>query len=199
MPCLTPITLVRKTRGSRDNQNSLTDVVPCGKCPECHRRRQSGWAFRLEKEQLHSMTSAFTTLTYEDKYLPFSKHGNMTLRPSDHQKFMKKLRKKIRSDKRLTPNQPSLKYYAVGEYGATYERPHYHQIIFNLPQYYIDRPQIISDIWGMGSIQVAECNIKTINYVTGYIIKQIDNKSRHHLDDRIHEFSHMSKAWAHST
>lgn len=190
--CLTPLTLYRKERGIKNNH---TDVVPCGRCPNCLKRRINQWAFRLEKEQQISKSASFLTLTYDEEALPYSEGGYPTLVPKDHQLFMKKLRKHLHDNRfkyNITPNT-KLKYYAVGEYGDTNYRPHYHSILFNLPQKLIDDESIVENIWGKGKIQVAVCNPASIKYVAGYVNKRIHPKKQDELDDRLIEFSHMSK------
>ena len=191
--CLTPLTLYRKDKKSfRGDVGINTDVVPCGKCPNCIKRRQNQWIYRLTQEQQVSQSSAFITLTYEN--CPLNEKGYPTLLKEDHQKFIKRLRKRIRKDRfkyNITPNT-KIKYYAVGEYGTKYWRPHYHSILFNLPDAYIQKPEIITDIWGKGITQVAECNQKTIAYVTKYISKK-QNQEILDANGQLREFSLMSK------
>lgn len=190
--CLTPITLYRKERG-RDDKH--TQVVPCGRCPNCIKRRISMWSFRLQEEMKVSVSSSFITLTYDDDHLPFSENGLMTLDKRDHQLFMKKLRKHLHSNrfKYGIYKDTKLKYYAVGEYGSDTYRPHYHYIMFNLPEKLILDQSIIEAIWDKGRVQVAVCNPKTINYVVGYVNKRNFANTVHPDDDRLLECSMMSK------
>lgn len=176
-------------------QDKHTDTVPCGRCPACLKRRIHQWSFRLQKEQEIALTASFITLTYDEEHLPYSEGGYPTLVKKDHQLFMKKLRKYLHQQRfayNITPNT-KLKYYAVGEYGDENHRPHYHSILFNLPQQLINDESIIEQIWDKGTIQVAVCNTATINYVAGYINKRIHPKTQDELDDRLIEFSLMSK------
>lgn len=172
-----------------------TDIVPCGRCPKCLKRRITQWSFRLQKEQEIALTSSFITLTYQDEDLPYSEGGYPTLIKKDHQLFMKKLRKHLHVNrfKYLITHDTKLKYYAVGEYGDINHRPHFHSILFNLPEQLIQDESIIEQIWGKGRIQVAVCNTSSINYVAGYINKRIHPKEQDELDDRTIEFSLMSK------
>lgn len=194
--CLTPLTIYRRERGIKDNH---TDVVPCGKCPNCLKRRVNQWSFRLRKEQEVSISSVFLTLTYSDENLPFSDNGLMTLDKTHHQKFMKRLRKhlKVYNYKYRIIEDLPLKYYAVGEYGTETHRPHFHSILFNLPDKMITDETIIENIWGLGRVQVAICNDSTIAYVAGYVNKRLtteyDDPKYNDLDDRIRECSMMSK------
>lgn len=174
--CLYPIT-IGKTEGLKRHK-----VVPCGKCITCKRRRQSAWSFRLLQEMQHSRSAAFLTLTYDDDHLVYG-DGRATLYKRDLQLFFKRLRK---AQAKLT--EDSIKYYSVGEYGSRTKRPHYHAIIFNVkPQLLFDG--VLSGIWKAGHVRVDECNIKTIQYVTKYVMK-----SNHEEYDGVQpEFSAMSK------
>ena len=113
--CITPFQV-------RDKITNQWMALPCGKCPNCMRRRTSGWSFRLIKEGERSETALFVTLTYDTKYVPLTKNGFMSLNKRHIQTYMKRLRKL--SDRKL-------KYYVCGEYGSKRDRPHYHMIIFN--------------------------------------------------------------------
>lgn len=177
--CLAPITLKRETKTM---QGSLTNVVPCGKCPRCLKRRLNAWAFRLVKEMEQSTSAIFLTLTYENA--PTSFNGHHTLIKSDYQKFTKRLRKNLQNS--------NIKYYACGEYGTTTQRPHYHAIVFNLPQTWITNSNKLLDIWGHGHINISPCNIATIKYVCKYVMKGKFTPTTDH-DDRNSDFSIMSK------
>lgn len=196
MQCLTPITLYRgKGKTSRlGKEFAFTDVVPCGKCSACLRRRQQNWIFRLLQEQKVSHNSSFLTLTYADEHLPFTDNGNMNLYVKDHQLFIKRLRKNA---KEHFPEeiQAPIRYYSCGEYGDESCRPHYHSIIFNLPNSYIKHPELLAKDWQKGHIYNAVCNVKTITYVSKYINKTqyTSREELDDLDDRKKEFSLMSK------
>ena len=189
MQCQSPF-LVRNQTTDVNNKN-LFQPVPCGKCIPCLKRRSGHWSFRVEQEAKYSKTSCFLTLTYEK--LPKSPNGLPTLHKPDFQKFFKRLRK-------LVPNQKGpkrLKYFACGEYGTTTQRPHYHAIVFNLPQHIINDASLIRKTWKHGHILVTNSNIKTINYVVGYITKggkqDLIDRIDGIYDDRQKEFQLMSK------
>lgn len=127
-------------------RNGLTMSIPCGRCPDCLKRRVSGWSFRLMQQDKVSEAAYFLTLTIDSDHLQFTPKRYMTLVKRDLQAFMKRLRDaqpvthydyreyvckrtgKVR--KRKIPVYMKLKYYAVGEYGSKKWRPHYHMIIF---------------------------------------------------------------------
>ena len=136
------------------------------------------WVFRLKQEQKVSSSSYFLTLTYNEQNLPHTPCGRPTLYRRDHQLFMKRLRKREKGAK--------IKYYAVGEYGSSTERPHYHSIIFN-----VQNVENIYKSWEMGHVRIDECNGATMAYVAKYVNKQTKFKDRN--DPRTPEFSNMSR------
>lgn len=151
---------------------------PCGKCPECLKRRVSGWSFRLLQEEKNSASALFLTLTYSTDTVPISDNGFMTLKKRDVQLFMKRLRKYHKLVK--------LKYYVVGEYGGKTNRPHYHMILFNANIKYVQ------DSWKNGQIHYGEVSGASVGYTLKYMMKQ-GKIPMHRNDDRVKEFSLMSK------
>lgn len=157
--------------------------VPCGKCAPCKHRRVSQWVFRLMQEEKRSIAAHFVTLTYDTDHVPISKNGFMTLDKTDLQKFFKRLRK-------LCPHK--LKYYAVGEYGTSTKRPHYHAIIFN-----VNDSECFAKAWSLdnsliGSVHVGSVTQSSIAYTMKYIDKSKFRRG-HQRDDRSPEFPIMSK------
>ena len=155
---------------------------PCGKCPACVRRRVSGWAFRLNKQSEQSNSAHFVTLTYNDEHIKKSKNGFETLVKKDVQDFFKRLRK-------LTKQKIS--YYAVGEYGDTGERPHYHIILFNA------NPKIVENAWKLNDITLGNVHFGDVGDASvGYTLKYISKDKKipqFNGDDRQKEFALMSK------
>lgn len=173
--CMNPIIL-------RYNQPDEMRVA-CGKCAPCIRKRVSMWSFRLEKQAEVSASALFVTLTYNDKHVPFSRKGYLTLDKTDLQKFFKRLRKYHKG--------LPIKYYACGEYGARTHRPHYHIILFNS-----NHADVIK-AWSLGNVEMGfthfrEAEHNAIGYTLKYITKE-KKVGKHHLDDRAKEFSLMSK------
>lgn len=157
--------------------------VPCGRCPNCKLRRINGWVFRLMQEERRSIAAHFVTFTYDTEFVPISANGFMTLRKSDFQDFMKRLRKLCD-----TP----IKYYVAGEYGSKNKRPHYHAIIFNVAD-----EDLYFKAWALGGVQLGGVHVgavtsSSISYTAKYIDKQ-EFRSVHGRDDRVPEFSMMSK------
>jgi hypothetical protein len=173
--CITPFYKKEQIRGEHI-------PFPCGKCPPCKKRRTSGWSFRLVKEGERSNSALFITLTYDTEFVPITTNGYMTLDLKDLQKFFKRLRK-------LTNEK--LKYYAVGEYGSTKKRPHYHIILFNA------NPEHIKRAWALNNKHIGAYHIGNVSHASiGYTLKYMSKKSSipmHQNDDRKKEFSVMSK------
>lgn len=180
MGCTTPFTVEHKLQGRIP--------VPCGKCPQCIARRISGWSFRLLQEEKNSTSAQFITLTYDTKHVPITRNGFMSLCKRDVQLFFKRLRKAQDSyylDKPQLQNE-SIKYYAVGEYGGKTLRPHYHIIMFNA------RIELIQDAWQNGNVHYGQVTGASVGYTMKYISKP-GRIPQHRNDDRIPEFSLMSK------
>lgn len=183
MVCITPLTL----KQGHNSKLSRTNIVPCGKCHKCKRARQNDWVFRLEQEQKNSVSSCFATLTYENP--PLSFNGHQTLEPNDLKLFWKRLRKYISV---YHSEYPSLKYYAVGEYGTKFLRPHYHAIIYNLPHKLIQNNEKFTKIWGSGYCDIAGASGASMRYTCGYIMQSTWEPSQDD-DDRSPQFSRMSQ------
>jgi hypothetical protein len=173
--CITPFYVKDKFTGENI-------PVPCSKCPPCKKRRTSGWSFRLVKEGERSISALFVTLTYNTENVPITKKGFMNLNKPDVQKFMKRLRKL---------SKQKLKYYVCGEYGFQKMRPHYHMIIFNADKEMIEKAWALNNK-PIGTIYIGEVNEASIGYTLKYMTKK-GKIPMHYNDDRIKEFSLMSK------
>lgn len=185
--CFSPIRVERSEFKTMDEQYAQ---VPCGRCPNCLKRRASNWGFRLQREAERSRTSLFVTLTYDSKFVPISKKGWMTLVKRDCQLFFKRLRKmhflKYGSDH-------PIRYYLAGEYGSQRKRPHYHIILFNADE--LDILKAWCDpVTGdpIGDVDIGNVSGASIAYTVKYINKGAW-KPMHVNDDRQPEFSLMSK------
>lgn len=112
--------------------------IPCGKCYHCKITKVNEWVTRMVLQSLYSKYVYFGTLTYgvtdtelfsetapclskinkERKLLPTP----ILLRKDHLQKFFKRLRKNTGA---------KFQYFACGEYGGTYGRPHFHYIMWS--------------------------------------------------------------------
>ena len=142
--------------------------VPCGKCVNCKRSRRQNWMLRLDYEnRLYTdMFNYFVTLTYDDEHLPIN-NGVGVLNQQDVTKFMKRFRKHF--------DVPFYKYYYVGEYGYHGSRPHYHVLMFHVPFNWNEMNVILRREWKLGFADIGTVTIKSINYVSGYFLEQLDN------------------------
>lgn len=181
MPCFKPLQAWRSRQTSSNgkrrlvfNKNEgfedLPVTVPCGRCIGCRLEKSRQWAMRCVHEASLYDNNCFLTLTYEDKQLP---HGG-TLVKAHHQKFIKRLRKKISPDK--------LRYYMCGEYGDETHRPHYHSLLFN----YCPADKILvkdgtnklyqspslTETWGHGHVWIGDVTFESAAYVARYVVKK---------------------------
>lgn len=178
--CIAPFYVDNPAYPLRSNSRQIP--APCGKCPPCLARRTSAWSFRLVQHDKIASSSYFITLTYSNENVTMSKRGFMTLVKRDWQLFVKRLRKA----QLLTNDNRKIRYYAVGEYGTSTWRPHFHAIIYDV------NAELIERAWGLGIIDIQPVNGATVGYTCKYI-----NKGKlipvHANDDRQPEFSLMSK------
>ena len=107
---------------------------------------------------------------------------NEELVKKDLQDFWKRLRKVI---------QVPIKYYAVGEYGEKFGRPHYHAITYGVG---IEDKKIIYEEWNKGQIHAGTVTEKSLRYVIDYTQKKLyGDEARKEYGERLPPFSLMSK------
>lgn len=163
--------------------------IPCGKCIGCRLDYSRKWATRCMLEASCYKNNAFVTLTYAPEFLPIRKNileetgeyvNTPTLQDKDLTKFMKDLRRYFE----YHYGENNIRFYACGEYGELYERPHYHIIIFNIeikdlePLFKNAMGQTIytskslETIWGKGIVRVGEVTWESAAYVARYVMKK---------------------------
>lgn len=148
MQCISPITM----RG----QTGDGITVPCGKCSACRISKSREWSIRLLHELTYQEKAGFFTFTYDEEHLP--KNGEISI--DELQRLFKRIRK-----------DHEVKYYACGEYGENYGRPHYHAIIFGLgPKDIIE----IKKYWKKGMVKIGTVTYESCRYVCDYINKYVD-------------------------
>lgn len=178
MNCVKPVVIrhpkeEERAKGSPYNQMT----VPCGKCLACTINRKREWKIRLLRELEDWKQSSFITLTYNNETLPIGE----TLIKKDLQDYLKRLRYYLGDNK--------IKYYAVGEYGDNYYRPHYHAIIFGS-----NDKELIEKSWNKGFVYVGNVTHDSIQYVTGYITKKLWGQfGKDVYGDRLPPFNLMSQ------
>lgn len=175
---------------------NVSRIVPCGKCNFCLQNRRNAWAFRLHYHLKSATTADFITLTYNNESLPIQVIGTRpyaVLDKEELQRFHKTLKQaqqrelkklKIKGKER---EKWKIKYYSVGEYGTTYNRPHYHSIIFNIhPE--VKKKLELNELWTKGTIFFGNVTERSIQYVAKYVIDKEQAE-----DARPRPFANMSK------
>ncbi|QGH72370.1 MAG: replication associated protein [Microviridae sp. ctQch27] len=171
----------------------------CGQCRSCRIDRRRIWAHRIMLEAKLSSASSFVTLTYEDGKLPKSVGSDSwTLSPEHLQGWLKRIRRKVMPSK--------LRFFAVGEYGETTFRPHYHAAIFGgsacmygVSQYSKVRTeccewcQLVTKSWGFGNTFVGQLTDRSAAYIAGYVVKKMTHRDDWRLQaGQCPEFARMS-------
>lgn len=140
--------------------------------------------------------SAFLTLTYSDTDLPITSRHLGTLNPKHLQDWLKRFRKAI---------EPSrIRFFAVGEYGETTERPHYHAVIFGFQsclwgttrsnrQRCCSQCELVQSTWQHGQVYLGTFGPESAAYVAGYVTKKLTQADNPWLQGRHPEFSRMSR------
>lgn len=176
MDCLQP-------KGISNPKTGQSMRVRCGKCLPCKKARAGSWTIRLSEELKKSRDNWFVTLTISDENLTWG-YDKPTLSKWDVQRFMRYLRRNNAGQK--------MRYFAVGEYGETTKRPHYHILLFNTNLSNHKLMAYISDqSWKKGYVHVGEVTEASIRYVAGYMEKGLYSTD---VDESIQrEFNLMSK------
>ena len=162
--------------------------------------------------------NSFITLTFNDEFLPQDQSLDIVV----FQKFMKRLRKYLSSKKyddlaRLNgwSTSPKIRFYACGEYGENFGRPHYHACIFgfSFPDKVIwkksnDNPlyrsPILEKVWPFGYCSVGDLTFESAAYTARYILKKVNgdlandhyeqfNPETGEITQRKPEYTNMSK------
>lgn len=153
MRCLEPMSIQKPGQGNKYNRIT----VPCGKCAACYQNKQNNWVTRLELQLKYSSNCYFVTLTYEE--MP----EDLSISKRELQLFFKRLRKNYKLEK--------LKYFAVGEYGENFQRPHYHLLLFNFIKDQFKAHDAIFETWNNGFIHMGTITTASIKYATKYCLK----------------------------
>lgn len=174
---LTPTGWRFAAAGKKRYTDKLQRYVSCGQCIGCRLERSRQWAVRSVHEAQFHDENYFLTLTYDDKNLP--RDGSLCSKTL--QKFWKKFRK--------AHPLMRFKYYAAGEYGDNYGRPHYHASVFGmeLPDlqpsfksstgFQMYSSSILERIWSNGAVYVAPLTFETAAYTARYICKKVTGKN----------------------
>lgn len=182
-------------------------ILPCGKCIACRINKASEWAQRimLEAKYHPQDTCWFTTFTYNDDNLVYVDDTDGAVRPTLVPEHLTKLIKDIRRYYEYHYNHSGIRFYAVGEYGDLYLRPHFHIIFFNLPlydkKYFTVRNKApvyhVPDLdrcWKKGFIEVTPLTYDNAAYAARYTQKKVNGFiTKVHYGNLTPEFLRMSR------
>ena len=167
--------------------------VPCGQCIGCRLQRSSEWALRMKHEARYHEENCFLTLTYNDENLP----PDRSLEHRHVQLFLKRLRKSLGSKK--------IKYFCAGEYGDTYQRPHYHLIVFghNFSDrvrhsrtesgHWLFQSDDLDALWRRGFSLIGDVTYESAQYCAKYCLKKVTGKAAEaHYNGRKPDYAVMS-------
>lgn len=167
--------------------------IPCGQCIGCRLERSRNWAVRCVHEASLYKENCFLTLTYDDLHLP----SKGSLVKKDLQDFWKRLRKAIEPNK--------LRYFACGEYGEQFQRPHYHACVFGYfpsdAKLYTIRfgsrlfiSPLIGRLWPFGFHTIGDVTFDSAAYVARYVLKKVNgDNAANYYDGRESEYVVMSR------
>lgn len=161
MQCTNPYTV-------GNDENSFK--VPCNKCISCKIAHSREWAIRILHESRYYDSSLFLTLTYNDESLP----DNLSINKGELQRFFKRLR--------IKDKERNYKYFACGEYGDKYGRPHYHSCVFGMQlsdfkeKFINGKKYWYHDCWPNGIIHCGLVEYNSARYVADYVFKKYNGK-----------------------
>jgi hypothetical protein len=187
MNCISPITGWRSKRVNANGNRPITFnrsegfvdmevTIPCGRCVGCRLKHAASWALRCTHEAQMHKDNSFITLTYNNEHLP----KDHSIHKEELQKFFKRLRKNTGEE---------FRYFACGEYGEDYGRPHYHALLFGLD--FNDKKRFhrlgkyghnlytsptLTSIWGKGYAYIGSMTYESACYVSRYVMKKRKGK-----------------------
>jgi len=161
--------------------------LPCGRCIGCKQDRARTWSIRLMHEAQLYDSSLFLTLDYAPEHLPSS----LSLEYQDFQGFMKRVRKTIRGVNPSPNGKFPVRFFCAGEYGAKFQRPHWHAVLFNFDlkdkQRFHNgtyRSSEIERLWGRGNVVIGDLTASSAAYVAGYTMGKVyGHRAAEHYED----------------
>lgn len=135
--------------------------------------------------QFHSQSS-FATFTFEKE------PSDGSIRVAHISSTLHRLRDRLREESR------KVRFFAVGEYGEQFGRPHYHAALFGVsPQ----EQDVVAASWNSlvdtlgavpGFVHLGTLTPNSAGYVAGYVVKKIA-RGQTREDGRVPEFAVMSR------
>lgn len=173
---------MRCTSPFKKEINGVIREIPCGQCIACRLNHARMWSIRISHEATCHAHNVFLTLTYDDDNLP----KDNSVHKRELQLFFKRLRKDLGGVK--------IRYFACGEYGDQFGRPHYHAIIFGISyDCHVFKNKRFDkktngyhcqiDAWNKGLCHIGSVTVDSANYVAGYVTKKLKGKgAKEHYD-----------------
>lgn len=190
--------------------------VPCGNCIGCRMDYSKMWMARITHESTKYANNAFLTLTYNPEHLPYKqtvdketgelKEGNPLVKKHIVD-FVKRLRYYYDKER---PGE-KIRFYACGEYGTKYGRPHYHMAIFNYDSTCwgdiklrgnnhqgdaLWSSEKLEQIWGKGFVTIGDLTPQSAAYIARYMLKKQKGKEKKYYYEKegiIQEYTTMSR------
>jgi len=164
--------------------------VPCGRCTACRVNYGLNWSIRVKHElEMHDF-ALWVCLTYNDVHLSlqnleYDNGCKNSLERRELQLFLKNFRRDIEPLK--------VRFFACGEYGDEFNRPHYHIIIFGIsPEhpYFKDKYKFYQNgqwkgwridnlpSWPHGFVEIDKdtAGVNAARYVAKYMLKKYKGK-----------------------
>lgn len=194
MPCYKPISITVPSKSTKQ-------TVPCGRCIGCRLEQSRQWAVRITLESKLYDQNSFILLTYDDDHVPRTAKDLLSLDKIHLQDFFRRLRYAFPDDK--------IRYFACGEYGEQFSRPHYHVCFLGFrPPELVPGPSTkkgsptwgseeLTRLWGHGATSISDLTFESAAYVSRYCTKKFTNKNPlleyKHYRGREPEFALMSR------
>lgn len=180
MRCLAPLTAFRRVGVPgirfRPETGDAAIKLPCGSCVACRLSTARQYAVRCFHERQLYERACFVTLTYDEEHLPFG--GSLV---KEHlSQFMRRLRREFPDER--------IRFFACGEYGARWGRPHYHVIVFGVDFFQdryvagrrsgadVYRSPCLEALWPLGRSEIGTATFASSAYVARYVAKKLDDR-----------------------
>lgn len=129
--------------------------LPCGQCIGCKVARAREWAVRCRLESFEHRHTSVWTLTYDDA------HRAPDIAPAVLSGFLKRVRYFLAPQK--------VRFFASGERGDRFGRPHYHAILFGVRR----GDPSVQRAWPNGLAYHDVASDEAMAYVAGYVAKKL--------------------------
>ena len=209
LDCLFP--LYRSIEGYGDKLR-----VRCGSCLNCKMFKREEWCLRLQLESKYWNNMSFVTLTYDNEHLPLNEVTTFEVNEDgqdekivfhfptladihihDFVKFLRNHKEGEIHDFGFTKSgerdiRRGFRYFAVGEYGTRFGRPHYHIMFFGIGSDSLSR-RIMEIGWNKGFIKVEPFTPERCVYIAGYVQKKLFENSE--LQKKLNQVLHRIKEY----